>query len=123
MSNEPIPLTSGDYENLLPLVTAERLGSYARVTHGGTADAFRLYEWNMRAAASVMELTSMVEVITRNALDTQLREWAKRKHGDDSWLDVAPIDHQGRKDIQQARDRATRHGKRPEVHGRVVAEL
>lgn len=95
MSNEPIPLTSGDYETLLPLVTAERLGSYARVTHGGTADAFRLYEWNMRAAANVIELTSMVEVITRNALDTQLREWAKRKHGDDSWLDVAPSTTRG----------------------------
>jgi hypothetical protein len=81
-------------------VTAERLGSYARATDGGTAAAFALYEWNMRAAASVMELTSMVEVIARNALDTQLRNWAPRKHGHPSWLDVVLLDQQGRKDAR-----------------------
>ena len=37
----------------------------------------RTLRWNMRAAANVMELTSMVEVITRNALDAQLRDWAR----------------------------------------------
>lgn len=123
MSTEGVALSEEDYESLLPLVTAERLGSYSRATHGSTADAFALYEWNMRAAASVMELTSMVEVITRNALDAQLRDWANRKHGQSSWLDVAPVDQQGRKDIQNARDRATHHGRRLEVHGRVIAEL
>ena len=123
MSTERAALSAEDYESLLPLVTAERMGSYSRATDGGTAAAFALYEWNMRAAASVMELTSMVEVIARNALDTQLRSWATRKHGHPSWLDVVPVDQQGRKDIQHARDRATHRGRRPEVHGRVIAEL
>lgn len=53
---------------LLPLVTGERLGSYVRAG-GGVVDAFRLYEWNMRATASVMELTGMADVLVRNALD------------------------------------------------------
>jgi len=123
MSNNLTALTSGDYENLLPLVTVERLGSYSRAMQGTTTDAFALYEWNMRAAASVMELTSMTEVVIRNALDAQLREWAKRKHCNVSWLDAAPVDHQGCKDIQKARERATRRGRRAEVHGRVIAEL
>ena len=73
MSTEPTPLTPQDYDALLPLVTAERLGSYVRVTKGTTTAAFELYEWNMRAAASVMELTSMVRAIphkTHRASDT-----------------------------------------------------
>lgn len=112
MSTAPAALTGEDYEAFLPLVTAERLGSYVRAANGSTTDAFALYEWNMKPAASVMELTSMVEVIIRNALDAQLREWAQRKHAGTSWLDAAPLDHRSRKDIQQARDRATRRGKR-----------
>lgn len=112
-----------EYSELLPLVTAERLGSYLRASGGDIADAFALYEWNMRAAASVMELTSMVEVLARNALDRELRDWAHRRHGGASWFDVAPLDRQGAADVQKARDRATRRGRRPEVHGRVIAEL
>jgi hypothetical protein len=111
------------YSELLPLVTAERLGSYLRASGGDVSDAFALYEWNMRAAASVMELTSMLEVLARNALDRELRDWAYRRRAGASWLDVAPLDRQGAADIQKARDRATRRGQRPEVHGRVIAEL
>ena len=88
MSTDRAVLSAEEYETLLPFVTAERLGSYSRATAGGTAAASALYEWNMRAAASVMELTSMVEVIARNSLDTQLRNWATRKHGHPSWLDL-----------------------------------
>jgi len=123
-----VPTASGHFEpdlysELLPLVTAERLGSYLRASGGDVSDAFALYEWNMRAAASVMELTSMVEVLARNALDRELRNWAHRRRGGASWLDVAPLDQQGSADLQKARDRATRRGRRPEVHGRVIAEL
>jgi hypothetical protein len=111
------------YSELLPLVTAERLGSYLRASGGDVSDAFALYEWNMRAAASVMELTSMVEVLARNALDRELRDWAHRRRAGASWLDLVSLDQQGAADIQKARDRATRRGRRPEVHGRVIAEL
>ncbi|MFT3798902.1 hypothetical protein [Microbacterium sp.] len=115
--------SESDYDDLLSLVTAERLGSYVRATGGTTAEAFALYEWNMRASASIIELSSIVEVITRNAIDQQLREWARTRAGGRSWLDAAPLDSRGRADIAKARDRATLRGRRPEVHGRVVAEL
>lgn len=123
MSTTPGPFEPDMYVDLLPLVTAERLGSYLRASGGNVADAFSLYEWNMRAAASVMELTSMIEVLARNALDRELRDWAHRRRAGATWLDVAPLDQQGMADIRKARDRATRRGRRPEVHGRVVAEL
>ncbi len=103
------------------LITAERLRSYIERTGSATA-AVRLYEWNMRAAASVMELTGVVEVIARNALDRELRAWADRRTGA-PWFDVAPLDARGRADLANARARASRDGRRGEVHGRVIAEL
>jgi hypothetical protein len=123
VSTESGRVEAGMYGELLPLVTAERLGSYVRARGGDLSDAFALYEWNMRAAASVMELTSMVEVLARNAIDRELRDWAHQRRAGATWLDVAPLDQQGSADLQKARDRATRRGRRPEVHGRVVAEL
>lgn len=112
-----------DYEQLLELITAERLGSYFHASNNQTKDAFKLYEWNMRASAAVMELTSIVEVVVRNALDRELCKWAQAKHDEESWFNLAPLDSQGKKDIQKARDRATQWGKREERHGRVLAEL
>ncbi len=123
MSTTSSPFGTDMYSELLPLVTAERLGSYLRASGGDVSDAFALYEWNMRAAASIMELTSMVEVLARNALDRELRDWAHQRRAGASWLDFAPLDPQGSADIQKARDRATRRGRRAEVHGRVIAEL
>jgi hypothetical protein len=103
------------------LITAERLRPYAEQT-GSSTGALRLYEWNMRAAASVMELTGVVEVIARNALDRELRTWTAARTGA-PWFDVAPLDGRGRADLVKARARASRDGRRGEVHGRVIAEL
>jgi hypothetical protein len=94
------------HSTLLPLVTVERLGSYLEAAQGDVGGAFALYEWNMRAAASVMELTSMVEVLVRNALDRELRAWAFGRDPRRSWLDTAPLDARGREDIRKARARA-----------------
>ncbi len=103
------------------LLTAERLRSYREVT-ARSAGALRLYEWNMRAAASVMERTGVVEVVSRNALDRELRAWAADRTGS-AWFDVVPLDGRGLADLAKARARASRDGRRDEVHGRVIAEL
>ncbi|GGK99989.1 hypothetical protein JOE58_002767 [Curtobacterium luteum] len=103
------------------LLTAERLRSYAEVT-GSSAGALRLSAWNMRAAASVMELAGVVEVVARNALDRELRAWAAARSGR-PWFDVAPLDARGTADLAKARARAGRNARLDEVHGRVIAEL
>lgn len=108
-------------QDLPALLTAERLRSYTRRCPD-EASALRLYEWNMRAAAAVLETTGIVEVIGRNAMDRELRAWADLR-GTTTWFDIAPLDQQGQADIRKARARATRNGRRPEVHGRVIAEL
>jgi hypothetical protein len=99
-----------------------RLTSYERRSPTPSA-ALRLYEWNMRVSAGVMELTGMVEVITRNAIDRELEAWSARRQPSGTWFDHAPLDPQGRADLVKARTRASRNGRRGEVHGRVVAEL
>jgi len=111
-----------DYRSLSQLLTAERLGSYLHWSGGDLEAAFALYEWNMSASAAVMHTTGMVEVVVRNAMDRALQDMAKAR-GWSSWFDRAPLDQRGRADIRKARERATRFGSQPEVHGKVVAEL
>lgn len=115
-------ISSWDYAAVRACLTSERLGSYFASCGNDLDEVFRLYEWNMHASASMLTLTSMVEVVVRNALDRELVSWARaRSHA--SWFDAAPLDTQGRLDVQKARTRATQHGRRPELHGRVIAEL
>ena len=111
-----------DYDVLAHLLSSERLGSYTKWSGGDLSAAFALYEWNMTASAAMMHTTGMVEVVVRNAMDRALDELAVRK-GWTSWFDRAPLDGRGRGDIKKARDRATRFGADPELHGKVVAEL
>jgi len=108
-------------QDLPALLTPERLRSYTQRCPDA-ASALRLYEWNMRSAAAVLELTGMVEVVARNSLDRELRAWAARR-GVTTWFDAVPLDRQGRLDLVKARARASRNERRPEVHGRVIAEL
>ena len=108
---------------LTELITRARLSSYER-SMGSSSGALRLYEWNMRTAASVMELTGMVEVVCRNALDRELGAWsARRISAGSSWFDSVPLDAQGKADLAKARARAARGCRGEEGHGRVVAEL
>jgi hypothetical protein len=111
-------------EEIVALVTPERLSSYRSVA-GGAAAALRLYEWNMVVSAAVLPVISKVEVVVRNALDVQLCAWA-RGQGEASWLDVVPLEVRGLEEVRSARRKAGRRGAStlPDPpHGKVVAEL
>ena len=111
-------------EEIVALVTPERLSSYCSVA-GGTAAALRLYEWNMVVSAAVLPVIGKVEVVVRNALDLQLRAWA-RDQGEVSWLDVVPLASRGLEELRSARWKAARRGVvtlTDPPHGKVVAEL
>lgn len=106
---------------IVELLTTERLRSYFAATNGEVTDVMRLYEWNTEAAAAVISLISMTEVIVRNALDSALISWSRRRHPGISWLDAAPLDARGRADVAHARERATQ--RRPHgVHGKVQGD-
>ena len=108
--------SSVDYQALL---TEERLGSYFQAAQGDRMAAFALYEWNIEASAAAVSLSAMVEVVLRNALDRQLAALGEKK-GCSDWLAEAPLDERGRKDVGQARVRASRAG-RTATHGHLIA--
>lgn len=112
-TSEPsaVVTSTWDYDELRRCLTNERLSSCFSESDGTVEGAFELYEWNMRTSAAVTELTSMVEVIVRNAIDAALTQWVDVRNPGASWLDVAPLDRRARADIARARERATRRGK------------
>ncbi len=120
MSNSSRPRPTWDDTRLCDLITTDRLRSYLAATPDLSA-ALSLYEWNTRAAAAVMQTVSMAEVVVRNALDRELSSWSA-KRGALTWFDLAPLDDRGSHSLYEARLRATRHGRVPEVHGKVIAE-
>ena len=101
------------------LVTAQRLSSYLAET-SDLAAALALYEWNSQAAAAVLEITGTVEVLVRNSMHAALTNWAVER-GQSTWLDIAPLDELGRRDVVKAVARS-RWVLGMDV-GKVVAEL
>lgn len=72
-------------------ITPIRLQSYRSAARGDLHAALRLYDWNAVASAAVLMTVAMVEVITRNAMDSRLTAWATRR-GERSWFDAIPLD-------------------------------
>ena len=116
------PESGWDDKILGDLLTSNRLRSYLRAGGGDLSAALRLYEWNADASGAVLVTTGMVEVIVRNAMDKALVAWADRR-GKGDWFDHVTLDGQGQDKLNDARKRATAKGRRPEDHGKVVAEL
>jgi hypothetical protein len=107
--------------DLVPLLSAERLGPYRDSTET-LASAIKLYEWNTSVSGAMYEVLAGLEVLLRNALVVQLEMW----HGDraGAWYrdPRRVLAHERHVQIAQARERVRRLG-RDETPGRVVAEL
>ncbi|WP_125775013.1 hypothetical protein [Antribacter gilvus] len=112
-----------DYEAVRDCITVERLRSYLVASGEDLEGAFEWYEWNIKASTSVMGLVSVVEVVVRNALDREMRQWCNKLHGTECWFDHVRLDARGAADLAAARARARGGGTRAEVHGKVIAEL
>jgi hypothetical protein len=122
-SSIPAAWTTAD---LRRLISSGRFDRY--VAAAGSADAAAdLYVWNARAAGALHETLGAFEVILRNALDRQLTAYHQIvRAGDGHWYADASMPWRSKKLIEhitRARAQATRNGKSPEIHGKVVAEL
>jgi hypothetical protein len=71
-------------------ITRERMRSYMAAASGDLGKALELYNWNARAAGSVLQTTALVEVLSRNAPDRGMVAWADAKRRYVSWFDAAP---------------------------------
>jgi hypothetical protein len=52
-----------------------RLTPYLMEANGDLGIALALYQWNVQLASAFQEVLAVVEVVTRNAIDEQLRIW------------------------------------------------
>jgi hypothetical protein len=98
-------------------LTQGRLSSYLEVMNGNLLQALDLYKWNIALSGALFEAIAVVEVVVRNEIDSNLRQWAQSREAD--WMDIAPLDEKGRVDLARAR---ARNSKNPS-HGKVLAEL
>lgn len=121
-------MSTPDADLLADRLTRGRLGSYLSAVAGDAQAAIALYDWNLGAAAALYEDLGRLEVVFRNTVDQALvrhgaveawhAPWYRQSH-----LFPSRRTSRARTDIQAARQRATRDGRRGEAHGRVIAEL
>ena len=62
-------------EGLLAFITEPRLRPYLHTCEGDLSLALDLYAWNTRMAAACLPMLSQTEILLRNALDEQLKEY------------------------------------------------
>jgi len=106
-------------------IAPARFDKYVIAAGGDPSAGLQLYQWNIAVSGALHEAISQLEVLLRNALDEQLRRYHGKVHsgGGDWYADLAvPLQADLRSQVAVARGRA-RKGGRPEVHGKVIAEL
>ena len=137
-ANSTIPVTHGPYDmkslpqpecslaDLRRSLSPGRFDRYAAAT-GSLTQAVELYIWNIRLTGALHETLGMFEVVLRNALDCQLTNYHKIVlSGDGGWYSDVKMPWRSAKlvaQIDRARSQATVGGRKPEVHGKVIAEL
>lgn len=114
-------------EAIAQRLTRGRLTSYLQATGEDLSAALELYDWNASVSGALHEDIGRLEVVFRNAIDEALVAYGEAKGWPAVWYrrtELFPGRHGARAlgDLNKARNRAGRRG-RPEVHGKVIAEL
>lgn len=112
-------------DELARLLSSPRLGPYRQAVGGELDDALRLYSWNLEVSAAFFESIHYLEVALRNTMDEALRHWSIDTLAvTEPWYrtPAVPLNPRTRRVIATAVSQAT-DGGRPELPGRVVAEL
>ncbi len=117
-----------NFREVAARLTAPRLKPYLKAVGGEVEAAIRLYDWNTSAAGALYGDIGRLEVIFRNTVDEALLRYGEFHGWQGAWYrrsQLFPGRHaqRTREDIATARRRATRGGRRAEVHDRVIAEL
>lgn len=114
------------------LLSKPRLNAYkAAVSHGRLEPALELYAWNLAIGSAFFESIHYLEVALRNTIDGSLTAWTAATTAGGPvlaptpWYRSAPslLSAESQQKVAYAIKCATEKGSRPEVHGRVVAEL
>lgn len=101
------------------VLSRARMGGYLAASAGDADAAVALYCWNVEASAAFTVPMHWAEIAVRNAMHARLAV----HFGRDDWWKGAPLDQNGRRKVDQAREVLGRLGKDPAVSDSVVAEL
>lgn len=120
-------MSSINNQTIARRITRKRLTSYFSASGGALQDALRLYDWNIRAGASIHEDLARFEVLFRNTVADTLVKHANTNGWEGHWYQQQDLfrgrqHKRTREAITSARDRATARG-RFELYGKVIAEL
>lgn len=112
-------------DDLARLLSQPRLDEYKKAVGGKLEPALQLYAWNLEVSAALYESLHYFEVAFRNTIDAALTAWAASLPGPSApWYrhPGVPLHRASQKVVREAIGRTT-YGGRPELGGRVVAEL
>ncbi|UTM40108.1 hypothetical protein MX572_26025 (plasmid) [Rhodococcus pyridinivorans] len=84
-------VTASTRDELVSLLTLERLAPYLRESDGNIDLALDLYSWNAAIAAASMEVVAYIEVMLRNAVDRELSRYAHEEQRKLPWFLVPSI--------------------------------
>jgi len=73
-----MPTDAIDNPAIRPLLSARRLATYEAACGSNTAEAMRLYAWNIEASAATWGGFAVLEVCLRNAISAQLATYTGR---------------------------------------------
>ncbi|MGX9670395.1 hypothetical protein [Mycobacterium sp. HM-7] len=85
-ATQPASPARARHSRLLDRLSGERVAPYSKIAGGHGRNTLAHYHWNTQLAAAYLELLSVAEVVLRNALDEQLREWCRLRTGEVVWL-------------------------------------
>lgn len=96
-----------------------RMATYLAEARGDVTTAMRLYWWNVAASAAFYGPLHCLEVTLRNALHDELA----KHHGRPDWWARAPLNRNGLRLVDEARQKCERNGAGAATVDGVVAEL
>ena len=112
-----------NYHTIAARISQPRFAPYLTVA-GDLQSAINLYDWNIEVGAAFHQDIGRFEVVFRNVVDEALTRSASAKGWTGDWYRMSYLFSQhARNDIHGARQRATKRSRRPETHGKVIAEL
>ncbi|MDX2556006.1 hypothetical protein [Streptomyces stelliscabiei] len=106
-------------EWLAKALSKPRMATYLAVAGGDAETAMRLYWWNVSASAAFYGPLHCLEVTLRNALHDEL----VRHHGRPDWWVSAPLNSNGLRLVDEAREKCRRNGTSVVCADGIVAEL
>lgn len=104
-------------------ITEPRFAPYLGKANGNHDHALVLYVWNARISAAMFETLHHVEVVLRNAIDSQFVPVDANAAPEGTWLlDSTILNEASQHRVRETTARISREGKTP-TRGRVVAGL